>query len=206
MKNVSCCSRYYNICCGLLLSPQFSRNKTWWSTDEKAKFIQHCSLPPFETDIERNGRQYLELLDELDKLRTRDKEYLKNIESDYKERQSLYDYNKNENGLNEFIDYLQLLKEKEQELLSKISINRRVKDNLNLYGSQSASGYGIDRRDIDKANFLKLVAAYKIYDCNCMLSIAKSKYKNGIIASEEINNLSNERIADIFKSERLKKY
>ena len=31
-----------------------------------------------------------------------------------------------------------------------------------------------------------------------MLSIAKSKYKNGIIASEEINNLSNERIADIF--------
>ena len=82
----------------------------------KPGLFNTVAFPPFETDIERNGRQYLELLDELDKLRTRDKEYLKNIESDYKERQSLYDYNKNENGLNEFIDYLQLLKKKKNRI------------------------------------------------------------------------------------------
>tara|TARA_B100000900_G_C20582598_1_gene718184 strand:- start:1901 stop:2080 length:180 start_codon:yes stop_codon:yes gene_type:complete len=35
-----------------LFAPQFSRYKAWWSNEDEARFIQHCSLPPFESDID----------------------------------------------------------------------------------------------------------------------------------------------------------
>ena len=184
------------------LFSQISRYKTWWSNEEEARFINDCNLPPFESEIDKLDRQYRELSDEYRKLESEDPEYMKKLRSEAKEKESLYDYHQNDNSISPYqglLEHLELIKNKKKELLNKMGINRQARDRINIYG-QVSSGYGINPDDYDKANFLKLIAAYKFYDCSCMLNIAKSKYKNGIIASEEISKMSNKKIAEIFKS------